>query len=126
MEKIEFGVGISMPIQPGHRDRAETFFAEVLGCKQVMKNSLYTCFQFPNGQVIGITPDTKALSEQNYEKSTWLEIVSGDFEATKKRAQTFGVREVSGGSEDAFFFNIPGGAVLRLISEETARSMRST
>ncbi len=93
--------------------------------KEITKTSSYSCYQFPNGQVIGLTSDEKALSEDEYENTTWLEIVSSDFATTKKRAQDFGVKEVSGGMGDAFFFHIPGGAVLRLISEETAKKMQS-
>ena len=125
MEKIDFGFGISMPVRPEKRKSAEDFLEKTLGCTETMRNAEYSCFRFPNGQVIGITPDEKAPSEQEYENSTWLEIVSSDFEATKKRIQKFGAREVKGGMKDAFFFNLPGGAVFRLLSEEMAEKENS-
>lgn len=123
MEKIEFGMGISMPIKPSTLEKAERFVSEVLGCKEIMRNKHYTCFKFPNGQVLGLTPDDNAPSEIEYENSTWLEIVSDDFESTMRRIRDFGVRKVDGGMEGAFFFNLPGGAVLRLVSQEQAKKM---
>ena len=115
MEKIEFGVGISMTIKPERRLKAEEFFAKVLGLPETMKNANYSCYQFPNGQTFGITPDDSAPTEEEYEKGIWLELTTTDFEATKKRLTEFGVREVPGGMKEAFFFNMPGGVVFRLI-----------
>ena len=123
MEKFDFGVGLSMPVQPEMREKAERFISTVLGCKEVMRNENYTCFKFPNGQILGITPSEDALTEAGYENSTWLELVSDDFEATKNRIQQFAAKEVDGGMEGVFFFNIPGGAVFRLVSKEVAESM---
>ena len=123
MEKIDFGVGMSMPVKPEFRERAELFFGEVINCPQIMKNESYSCYRFINGQVMGITPDENAPTEEEYEKSIWLELVTSDFESTKKRIIDFGVREVKGGMKDAFFFNSPGGVVFRLISEEQAKEM---
>ena len=120
-EKIDFGVGISMPVKPDSRSRAEDFLSKILGLKQTMKDESYTCFKFPNGQIIGITPDVNAPSEEEYENSTWLEIVSSDFLKTKAKILEFGVREVKGGMKEAFFFNLPGGAVFRLLSVEMAK-----
>ena len=118
MEKIDFGIGISMPVKPNMRKKAEDFLSNVLGCSETLRNDNYTCFKFPNGQILGITPDQNASSEEEYENATWLEIASEDFERTKKRIKEFGVREVSGGMKGAFFFNLPGGAVFRLVSKE--------
>ncbi len=120
MAKIDFGFGVSMPIRPHERNRAEEFFSKVLGLTQTLKNEQYTCFKFPNGQILGLTPDENAPNEEEYERSTWLEMVSSDFEETKKNILKFGVRQVVGGMSEAFFFNIPGGAVFRLLSEEMA------
>ena len=122
-EKIDFGVGLSMPIKPESMKMAEEFIANCLGCPEISRNPNYTCFKFPNGQILGLTPDSNAPTEKEYENSTWLEVVSEDFDATKKRIQQFGAREVAGGMEEAFFFNIPGGAVFRLISREQAKAM---
>jgi hypothetical protein len=118
MEKVDFGAGISMPVKPQARERAEDFLSNILGLPQTLKNDGYTCFRFPSGQVLGITPEENALTEEEYENSAWLEIVSDDFEQTKKRIKEFGVREVRGGMKDAFFFNMPGGAVFRLVSND--------
>ncbi|PCJ62302.1 MAG: hypothetical protein COA79_04360 [Planctomycetota bacterium] len=123
MEKVDFGVGLSMPVKPESRVRAVAFLSNVLGCTKTLENDNYSCFRFPNGQILGITPDENALSEEEYENSTWMELITEDFEGTKKRIQEFGVREVEGGMKDALFFNIPGGAVFRLISAETAKTM---
>ena len=118
MEKIDFGPGISMPLKPDKRKRAEEFLSEILGCRETLRNDNYTCYQFPNGQILGITPDDNAPTEEEYENSVWLELISDDFEATKKRITNFGVREVTGGMPDAFFFNLPGGVVFRLVSKD--------
>ena len=120
MEKIDFGVGMSMPIKPESRSRAEDFITNVLGLPQTLENEAYSCFKFPNGQVLGITPDVNAPTEEEYENSTWLEMVSSDFVRTKTKILEFGAREVKGGMKEAFFFNLPGGAVFRLLSEEMA------
>jgi predicted enzyme related to lactoylglutathione lyase len=121
MEKINFGFGISMPVRPEKRKLAEDFLRTILNCAETMRSEEYTCFRFPNGQIIGITPEKEAPSEEEYEHSIWLEIISEDFEATKKRIKEFGAREVTGGMKEAFFFNLPGGAVFRLLSEEMAK-----
>ncbi len=121
MEKIVFGVGMSMPVRPDKRKAAEDFLGRVLGCTKTSHSDQYTCFRFPNGQIIGITPEPEAPSEEEYERSTWLELVTDDFEATKMRIKKFGVREVAGGMKDAYFFNLPGGAVFRLLSQEMAK-----
>ncbi len=120
MEKINFGFGIHMPVQPDKRTRAEEFLGNTLGCAEITRTEEYTCFRFPNGQIIGITPDKGAPFEEEYERSLWLEIISNDYEATKRRIQEFGVKEVVGGMPNAFFFHLPGGAVFRLVSEEVA------
>ncbi len=120
MEKIEFGVGTSMPVRPNERERTERFLSTVLGLRETLKTESYSCYRFPNGQIIGVTPDENAPTELDYENSIWLEIVSDDFEQTKKRVLEFGVREVNGGMKNAFFFNIPGGVVVRLLSQEMA------
>lgn len=122
MEKIDFGVGISMAVRPDKRELVESFLLNVLKCPQTLKSQEYSCFRFPNGQILGITPDITAPTEEEYERSVWFELVSNDFLSTKKRIQEFGVREVSGGHPQAFFFNIPGGAVFRLLSEEMAQA----
>ena len=122
MEKIRFGYGMSMPVRPEFREKSEEFFRDILGCAQTKKTKAYTCFRFPNGQVVGITSDDGAPSEADYEKSMWLEVVSSDFDATKKRILDFGAREVQGGLPGAFFFNAPGGAVFRLVNEEMAEN----
>ena len=121
-ERINFGVGISMPVQPNQRERAELFLSKIIHCKEIMRNDTYTCFEFPSGQVIGITPDPNAPAELEYKNTTWLEIVSSNFKVTKKRIQEFGVREVPGSDEGTYFFHLPGGAVFRLISEDTFKA----
>jgi hypothetical protein len=85
MAKIDFGVGMSVPVKPEFRKRAEDFLSSVLGLPQTLKNEYYSCFKFPNGQIIGITPDQNAPTEKEYEQSIWLEFFSSDFEETKKK-----------------------------------------
>jgi hypothetical protein len=118
MTKIDFGVGMSMPVRPSKRKEAERFCREILGLPQTLESEEYSCFKFPNGQILGITPHENAPTEVEYENSIWLEMVTSNFEETK--AKLFGVREVQGGIKEAFFFNVPGGAVFRLLSEEMA------
>ena len=122
-EKIDFGVGHSMPVHPDQMKRAEDFLEKVLACELLHRGEFYTTFRFPNGGIIGLTPSEKALSESQYEHSTWLEIVSSDYKVTKQRIKEFGVTEVPSSDSDIYVFHIPGGAVLRLISEEMAREL---
>lgn len=115
MDKVYFGANMSIPVRPGAREKAERFIETVLKCKKSFYDDSYTCYHFPNGQIFGLTPRADAPTEEEYEKSIWLECVADDFESTKKAAIEFGVREVQGGMLDAFFFNIPGGPVVRLV-----------
>jgi hypothetical protein len=97
MTKIDFGVGMSVPVKSNKREDVELFLKDILKLPQTMKTESYSCFKFPNGQIIGITPDDNAPTEQEYENSVWLEVVSSNFEETKKNILSFGAREVVGG-----------------------------
>ena len=65
MEKIDFGLGMSMPVRPDKRKRTEEFLAKILGCRETMRNETYTCFRFPNGQILGITPEQRLPLKKN-------------------------------------------------------------
>lgn len=115
MSKVYLGANMSMPVRPAMRKKAEEFFEQVLGAKKSFYDDVYSCYHLANGYVIGITSRSDAPTEEDYEKSMWLELLAEDFDATKKKAQDFGVRQVNGGMMDAYFFNIPGGPVVRLV-----------
>lgn len=102
-------------VKPESYKRAQEFLREFFDGDVVVDNDRYFVVRDGSGVEFGVSPDSAALTEKEYENSVWLSFVSTSFQEDRERLNSFGAREVEGGDPAAFFFSFPGGPVIKLL-----------
>jgi len=113
----QIGNHLKMNLPASLRERARTFYGEILGCKRLESPApVLDLFEFEGGFVLGLFfgDDAQVLPEPEYLKATWLELKTADVDGLRRKLEAFGVHEVPYPDNNRFFFQAPGGQVFRL------------
>ncbi|HEX5353952.1 MAG TPA: SRPBCC domain-containing protein [Rhodanobacteraceae bacterium] len=93
--------------------RIRKFYGEVLGCEVRTSNDQVDRFQLDDAHFCFVWQDA-ALDENEFLKSTYLELKADKVEEMKRKILDFGVRKLD--VPDAhLYFQAPGGQVFRLV-----------
>jgi hypothetical protein len=126
MTTVSLGENSKMTVLPSERDRFQTFYRDVLGCKLIGKSKTVDLVQVGPHFYIGVSYDDSALSESELLKSIWLELRTDHPEELKLKILKFGIKEIKYWDTEHFYFQAPGGQVFRLVatSEDMSKWQR--
>ncbi|HEY3993600.1 MAG TPA: hypothetical protein VGM01_12080 [Ktedonobacteraceae bacterium] len=108
--------------RPGSEGELTEFFTSVLGCKARISSDApgfslpIKAFVFPNGASLSIEFTEDALDEKQALRGAWFELKTDDPSALQKKVLDAGLRRVEYLGNDFFYFQAPGGQVLRIAS----------
>ena len=103
------------------RERVRSFYMDVLQCTTMPSPAPnLDLYLFTDKFVLGVffCDEGEVLSEEDHLKAAWLEIKTTDVQALKQRLVEFGVKVVDYADKSRFYFQAPGGQVLRLAPED--------
>jgi uncharacterized protein YndB with AHSA1/START domain/catechol 2,3-dioxygenase-like lactoylglutathione lyase family enzyme len=129
MATVTIGNHAAVRVRLAERDRIRSFYRDVLGCKITRElegkddvrigDGFYIAFLYQSGEgrsadegVVYASEDS--LSDDQFLKSTWLEIKSADVVAMRNKIVSSGVK-VLPVPDDHLYFQAPGGQVFRLV-----------
>lgn len=107
------GQNLKLNARAADREQIERLFGDVLGC-EITRREGADFIRFSNEFYIGVIYGQPTLGEVEGVKGIWLEVRVSDPEATKQRVLALGIKEVHHWDKDHFYFQVPGGQVLRL------------
>ena len=107
--------------RPNSKEKLTEFFTNILGCEAVMipeGPGLPTpaiAFRFPGGGSLSFEFTEDALDEKQARRGAYLELKTDDPSALKEKILELGLPRVEEYiSNDYFYFQAPGGQVLRI------------
>jgi len=81
-------------VKPAERQRLQSFYRDVLGCKVVTKSHAADLIQLGSNFYIGVNCDEAALNDSDGEKAIWLELRADDAKALRQEILKFGVKGI--------------------------------
>ena len=114
MTNLALGEHSKMVIRPSERDRVQRFYRDVLGCRVTAKSEAMDLIRVGTDFYIGAVYDDAALSDSDRINSIWLELRTEDPAGYKQKILGFGCKEVEFWDKEHFYFQAPGGQVVRL------------
>jgi len=119
---LAFSNRVHIHAHPAVKEKLTWCFSTVLGCGAPM--TLHAAgiaepmlaFRFPGGGSLSVEFTDQALDEQQIKRGAWLEIWSSDVDALKAAILAAGLPQVHFPATNTFYFAIPGGQVLGLVS----------
>jgi hypothetical protein len=102
--------------RPSSKEQLTEFFTTILGCEVLPTPVL--AFAFSNGASLSVEFTEDALDEQQARRGAWLELKTDDAPALKQKILAAGLPRVEYPGNDYFYFQAPGGQVLRIASTE--------
>lgn len=107
---------------PSVKDRLQWCLTAVLGCGAPASLDVpglpepILAFRFPNGGSLSVEFTEGALDEQQARRGAWLEVRVDDPAALRQKVLEAGLAQVEYIATNTFYFVIPGGQVLGIIS----------
>ena len=121
---IAMGNRAHILVRPQVKEELTRCFANVLGCgapailKVPSLAEPILAFRFPNGGSVSFEFTEDAPDEQQARRGAWLEVRTDDPTALKKRVLEAGLMQVRHPATPTFYFVVPGGQVLGVVSVE--------
>ena len=109
---------------PSVKEKLTWCFTTVLGCGMPVSlnapglSEPILAWKFPGGGSLSVEFTEDALDEPQARRGTWLEIWSGDPATLRKTILDAGLTQVHYGPTNTFYFVVPGGQVLGVVSGE--------
>lgn len=110
---------------PTVKERLTWCFTTVLGCEAPKRLDVsglpepILAFRFPNGGSVSVEFTKEALDEQHARRGAWLEVRDHDPAALKQKVLEAGLSQVEYIATNTFYFAIPGGQILGIVSALT-------
>ncbi len=108
--------------RPEIKERMIEFFTSILGCELLVISdaksmpTTIVVFVFPNGASLSVEFTADALDAEQARHGAWFELKTDDAAALKKKVLELGLPRVSYSGNGYFYFQAPGGQVLRIAS----------
>jgi len=115
MTRLSLGEHSKIMVAPAERQRLQNFYRDVLGCKVITKGPAADLIRVAPNFYIGVNYDETALKESDVQKAIWLELRTDDPGALKEKILEFGIKRIEFWDREHFYFQAPGGQVLRLV-----------
>ncbi len=110
--------------RPDSKEKLTEFFTTILGCKVVVSSDAphlpmqVLAFRFPNGASLSVEFTEDALDEKNARRGAYLELKTDDAPKLQEKVLAAGLPRVDYIGNDYFYFQVPGGQVLRIASTD--------
>jgi hypothetical protein len=107
---------------PSEREALNSLFTEILDLPAGVSHDApgydepVLVYEFANGASISVEFTQEAPHDGNVSRGAWLELVADEFELVKQKVLNAGLRRVDFLGNDHFYFEAPGGQVLRIVS----------
>ncbi len=107
---------------PNSKEKLAAFFTDILGYKVLVGSDApglptpVMAVKFANGAALSVEFTEDALDEQQARRGAWLELKSDDAAALKEKVLAAGLSRVHYPGNDYFYFQAPGGQVLRIVA----------
>ncbi len=115
---------VHMFAHPNSKQRLTEFFSTILGLEVLVSSdapelpaAVIAC-RFPNGASWSVEFTEDALDEKQARRGAYLELQTDDPSALKKKILAAGLSRVEYIGNDYFYFQAPGGQVLRIASSD--------
>ena len=108
--------------RPTSREKLMEFFTTILGREVLVSSDAagmptpVIAVEFPNGASLSVEFSEDALDERQARLGAWLELRTDDAPALKKKILEADLPRVEYFGNDYFYFQAPGGQVLRIVS----------
>ena len=108
--------------RPNVKDKLAEFFTDILDCELLVSADApglpapVLAFAFSNGASLSVEFTEDALNEKQARRGAWLELRTDDSSALRKKILDAGLPRVEYLGNDYFYFQAPGGQVLRIAS----------
>ena len=115
---------VHMFARPDVRDKLTTFFIDILGFKVLESSDApglpteVIAVVFSNGASLSVEFTENALDEQQARRGAWFELRTDDASALKQKVLDAGLPRVEYTGNDFFYFQAPGGQVMRIVSND--------
>lgn len=119
---LAFSNRVHIHAHPAVKEKLAWCFSTVLGCGAPMTLNAagiaepMLAFKFPGGGSLSVEFTEQALDEHQIKRGAWLEIWSADVDTLKAAILAAGLPQVHFPATNTFYFAIPGGQVLGLVS----------
>jgi catechol 2,3-dioxygenase-like lactoylglutathione lyase family enzyme len=113
---------VHMFARPDSKDRLINFFSDILGFKVLTSSDApglptqMIAIEFANGASLSVEFTEDALDEQQARRGAWFELRTDEADALKKKVLDAGLPRVEYLGNDFFYFQAPGGQVMRIVS----------
>ena len=116
MATVSLGAKSKIAAPLWERERIQTFYRDVLGCKVDAKPEADLIWLRPDFY-LGVVYGDPPVGESQLLKAIWLELRAERPEEVKEKILTFGVTTIDYPRDmEHFYFQAPGGQVFRLVS----------
>ncbi len=115
---------VHMFARPNAKERLVEFFLNTLGCGPALsvdapgRATPILVFEFPNGASLSVEFTEDAPEESKVHRGVWLEVVTDDASELKRKILEAGLPQVEYLGSDYFYFQAPGGQVMRIASAD--------
>ncbi|MGH2497738.1 MAG: VOC family protein [Ktedonobacteraceae bacterium] len=113
---------VHMFARPDVRDKLTTFFTGILGLKVLVSSDApglptsVIAVVFSNGASLSVEFTEDALDEQQARRGAWFELRTDDANTLKQKVLDAGLPRVEYSGNNFFYFQAPGGQVMRIVS----------
>ena len=114
MTRINLGEHSKITVKPAERERLQSFYRDVLGCKVVTKSQAVDLIELGPNFYIGVNYDEATLSDSDARKAIWLELRAEDPDGLREKILSVGIQRIEFWDKERFYFQAPGGQVFRL------------
>ena len=119
---IALSNSIHIYARPATKEQLLAFFTSVLGLevREVAKAYLHSsepmyAVTFANGASLSVEFTEDALSAEQAERGTWLELRTDDAASLQRKVQEAGLKRVVHSKTPFFYIQAPGGQVFRIV-----------
>lgn len=116
-------------VRPDAMERLIAFFTSIVGLDAPIHVELpgrplpILVFTFPNGASLSVEFTNDAPDEASLNRGAWLELVADDSSELERRIIQSRLPRVDYAGSDGFYFQAPGGQVMRIASAETGANV---
>ena len=111
--------------RPETRESMISFYTDVLGCEALASGDVkdpsvsIVAFRFSNGSSLSVEFTSDALDEAQARRGAWVEVRCDNASDVQRRIIDAGLPTIRYAVNDHFYFQAPGGQVMRIVGESS-------